>query len=207
MDEQTQTSCAPSCIVEMPNSPLVTPCSHGSAMGKSWAVGSHWRGWQTAQLSLTTSPTPPGVAATQPSLLAPGRAAGDVPGALGPSVHGEAVSPDDAGMCHLHHKPASSSHGSHLLPSLVTASWSCPPYLMRKPRSSFPKESSQKASRRARSTCVTPHSRSERDGSAHPSCRAAGLLALGAFPVPSSCLPDTVRSAASYRHTDGASQY
>lgn len=73
------------------------------------------------------------------------------------------------------------SHGSHFLPSLVTASWLCPPYLMRKPRSSFPKASSRRTFRQARSTCVTPRSRSER---ACPS-------------VPGSCLPDTARSAAS----------
>lgn len=143
----------------------------------SWAVGSRWQGWQMAQLSLSTSPTPPGVAPSQSSLPAPGRAAVDMPGVLGLSVHREAVSPasrDVPPAC----KPAS-SHSSPLLPSLVTASWSCLPYLTRKPRSFFPKESSRRTSRRARSTCVTPRSQSEGVcPSIPPGCRSFHIRSL-----------------------------
>lgn len=81
MDEQTQASCGPSSIAEMlkllpPYSLFPWKC-HEEELG----LGSHWQGWQMAQLSLWTVPVSPGVAPTQPSLLAPGRAAQDVPGA------------------------------------------------------------------------------------------------------------------------------
>lgn len=131
------------------NSPLLTPCSHGSAM----AVGCHWQGWQMAQLPLWISPTSPGVAPTLPSLLAPGTAH-----ACGTRAeHSQGGSATRVQPCQLLTVPIC----PHLLPSPVTASWSCPPYLTRKPRSSSPKESSPRSCRRARSTCATPRSQSE----------------------------------------------
>lgn len=64
-------------------------------------------------------------------------------------------------LCCAAHQHPCCSHSSHLLLSVVTASWLCPPYLMKKPRSFSPKESSRRISHQARSTCVTPHSLSE----------------------------------------------
>lgn len=71
--------------------------------------------------------------------------------------------------------------------SPVTASWSCPPYLRRKPRSSSPKESSPRSCRRARSTCATPRSQSE--ASVCPSV----LPGCPSLPEPSSRPSDTAQ--------------
>lgn len=91
MDKQTQPSCAPCCIVEMLKLPLITPCSHGSAVGKELGCGI-----PLAELAdimaLLTSPTPPGVAHTQSSLPAPGSAAGAVSQAQGLNMY-RVVSP------------------------------------------------------------------------------------------------------------------
>lgn len=146
-------------------------------------MGCHWQGWQVAQLSPWTSPVSPGVAPTLPSLLAPGSAWGTR------AERSQGGSATRVHPCQLLMVPIC----PHLLPSPVTASWWCPAYLMRKPRSSSPKESSRRSSRRARSTCATPRSQSE--DSVRLSVRAAGM------PEPSRAqLPST----ASNRHSAGA---
>lgn len=119
-------------------------------------------------LSLWTSP---GVAPTLPSLLAPW----DMLEHKGWAFTGR--------QCH----PASSSLSPFVPTSPVTASWSCPAYLRRKPRSSSPKESSPRSCRRARSTCATPRSQSE--ASVCPSV----LPGCPSLPEPSSRPSDTAQ--------------
>lgn len=134
-------------------------------------MGCHLQGWEMAQLSLWTPPmsVSPGVAPTLPSLLAPDT--GHAWGTRAKCSQGGSATPVQP--CQLLMVPICPL----LLPSPVTASWWCPPYLRRKPRSSSPKESSRRSSRQARSTCATPRSQSE--GSVCLCCWDAG-----AFPSP-----------------------
>lgn len=189
MDEQTGASCAPSCVVEMPKFPSHYSLFPWECCGEELVCGIPLARLADSTTLPLPSPPPLGVAPAQSSLPAPGRAAGDVRGAEH-SRGGTVTCQQGHATCIESCQLLCCSHSSHLLPSLVTASWSCPPYLTRKPRSSFPKESSQRTSRRARSTCVTPRSRSERVcPSVLLGCRSFGIRSLPCGQPPASLTP------------------